>query len=129
MQTSIPIPLNYIKIPYYPQQDDFWTSCPLAADWSDWLILIAWGCNCEEEKEIKCRSWEDRNLLCHNLKIWRNDYKFENRPCTSILESDSESLCFISLAIEKKTSSTFRFVFALCSTINVLKLKFEDNSE
>ena len=34
--------------------------------------------------------------------------------CTSGFESVSESLCLISLAIEKKTCSTFRFVFALC---------------
>ena len=33
--------------------------------------------------------------------------------CTSGFESVSESLCLISLAIEKKTCSTFRFVFAL----------------
>lgn len=32
---------------------------------------------------------------------------------TSALESLSASLCLISLAIEKKTSSTFKFVFAL----------------
>jgi len=36
---------------------------------------------------------------------------------TSALESVSANLCFISLAIEKKTSSTFRFVFALCNGI------------
>ena len=35
---------------------------------------------------------------------------------TSALESVSASLCFISLAIEKKTCSTFRLVFALCNT-------------
>jgi len=33
---------------------------------------------------------------------------------TSTLESVSASLRLISLAIEKKTSSTFKFVFALC---------------
>lgn len=32
---------------------------------------------------------------------------------TSALESLSASLCLISLAMEKKTSSTFKFVFAL----------------
>ena len=35
---------------------------------------------------------------------------------TSSLESVSASLRLISLAIEKKTSSTFIFVFALCRT-------------
>lgn len=39
---------------------------------------------------------------------------------TSAFESLSASLCFMSLAIEKKTSSTFMFVFALCLTINIL---------
>ncbi|KAF7823573.1 uncharacterized protein G2W53_021717 [Senna tora] len=39
----------------------------------------------------------------------------ERKSNTSVLESVSASLCFISLAIEKKTSSTFRFVFALCN--------------
>jgi len=38
--------------------------------------------------------------------------------CTSGFESVSESLCLISLAIEKKTCSTFRFVFALCGKKN-----------
>ena len=39
----------------------------------------------------------------------------------------SASLCLISLAIEKKTSSTFMFVFALCkssSTVNIMKSHF-----
>lgn len=39
-----------------------------------------------------------------------------NKKHTSALESVSASLCFISLAIEKKTCSTFRLVFALCGT-------------
>lgn len=43
---------------------------------------------------------------------------------TSALESDSASLCLISLAIEKKTSSTFKLVFALCiQIIWIRKLK------
>ena len=42
--------------------------------------------------------------------------KFEQSyTYTSALESVSASLCLISLAIEKKTSSTFKFVFALCN--------------
>jgi hypothetical protein len=39
--------------------------------------------------------------------------KVQNR--TSDFESVSASLCLMSRAIEKKTSSTFRFVFALCT--------------
>jgi hypothetical protein len=35
-----------------------------------------------------------------------------------VTESDSASLCLISLAMEKKTCSTFRFVFALCRNNN-----------
>lgn len=41
----------------------------------------------------------------------------KDRTYTSTLETFSASLCLISLAIEKKTSSTFIFVFALCRTI------------
>jgi len=41
---------------------------------------------------------------------------------TSVFESLSASLCLMSRAIEKKTSSTFMLVFALCiSIISVLK--------
>lgn len=39
---------------------------------------------------------------------------------TSGFESLSESRCLMSLAIEKNTCSTFRFVFALCNSVKDL---------
>ena len=45
---------------------------------------------------------------------------------TSVFESVSASLCFISLAIEKKTSSTFIFVFALC--LNYYNTKWQKDN-
>jgi hypothetical protein len=47
---------------------------------------------------------------------------------TSALESVSEILCLISLAIEKKTSSTFKFVLALCRKYSGYKQKITDKA-
>lgn len=66
-----------------------------------WLLMAAMEISTLERK---------RELLRH--------YSSERGGSnTSVLESVSANLCFISLAIEKKTSSTFRFVFALCNSI------------
>ena len=53
--------------------------------------------------------------ICLFLSLY--DFKVQTSyTYTSALESVSASLCLISLAIEKKTSSTFKFVFALCNS-------------
>lgn len=99
-------------MPPQPQQADFCATCPAVA-WSCWLILIPAGCN---ENMARHSTW------------WRKrcEYKYTSpriqgrwNSNTSDLESVSASLCFISFAIEKKTSSTFRFVFALCNRISL----------
>ena len=51
----------------------------------------------------------EKEWITHNVKK-----EFRTHTRTSTLESVSTSLRLISLAMEKKTSSTFKFVFALC---------------
>lgn len=62
-------------------------------------------------------TWDLRNLNNSRLLSWIfYDWQRQKKNhLTSALESVSASLCLMSLAIEKKTSSTFRFVFALCN--------------
>lgn len=95
-----------ITLPPQPQQADFCATSPAVA-WSCWLILIPAGCN--EYIATHSTWWRKR----HQYKYIFRWIQWIRNSNTSDLESVSASLCFISFAIEKKTSSTFRFVFAL----------------
>lgn len=90
-----------------PQQPD------LAASGSPppscWLILIVAGCH---EYTMTHSNLE---RYYHIKRVHRFKGEEVTKHHTSVLESVSASLCFISLAMAKKTSSTFRFVFALCN--------------
>lgn len=87
------------------QQPDFGAACSPPA--SCWLILIVAGCKEYIMRHSTLESY-------YHTKLGSKDSRRGNSN-TSVLESVSASLCFMSFAIEKKTSSTFRFVFALCN--------------
>jgi hypothetical protein len=57
-----------------------------------------------------------KEWITQKVKKELEKQKRKTHTHTSTLESVSASLRLISLPIEKKTSSTFKFVFALCRT-------------
>ena len=61
-------------------------------------------------------TWNCRKLCLKLILCWKRKDKKNNVlwMFLNVSELVSASLCFISRAIEKKTSYTFRFVFALC---------------
>jgi hypothetical protein len=89
------------------QHAEFCAPC-FAVALSRLLIRNLVGCNVKTDiqfHEQRAMNWQIK--LVH-------EFKEEKVSNTVFVESMSGSLCFISLAIEKKASLTFRFVFALC---------------
>lgn len=66
------------------------------------------------QKKILCGSRTGRNLNQIACESQTPEIIFKGLGSTSGFESVSSNRCFMSLAIVKKTSSTFMFVLALC---------------